>query len=351
MAEEEEKTERGTQRKREQAREKGQLVRSKDLVSASVMTGILFTLYMTGRTFMRHMSGMMSDLLGLRYGRDPFKALHLAAAETIWILVPFFGVAVLAAVASSLAQGGFLFKPLSLQFEKVNPVSGMKRLASKEGLMETGKSLFKFTLIGFVLYAVIRNVLAVLPQTLLMDLGDVLSVTVKVIARSALYGLLAFFGIAAADYFVQRWRFERSLRMTKDEIRQEFKETEGDPLIRSRIKTLQRDMARKRMMQEVPKATVVITNPTHLAVALKYEQGGKAAPKVVAKGADVIAANIRELARQHNVPLVEDKPLARALFKLKLDSVIPEELYRAVAKILAHVYTLKGSAPRPGKGA
>jgi flagellar biosynthetic protein FlhB len=150
--------------------------------------------------------------------------------------------------------------------------------------------------------------------------------------------------MAAMDYLVQMWRFERSMLMTKEELRQEHRETEGDPILKSRVKSIQREMARKRMMQEVPKATVVITNPTHLAVALTYEPGGQGAPRVVAKGAGIIAENIRELAKKHGVPLVEDKPLARALFKLKLDATIPEDLYRAVAKILAYIYKLRGAA-------
>jgi flagellar biosynthetic protein FlhB len=186
--------------------------------------------------------------------------------------------------------------------------------------------------------------LLILPQTSAMDLNQILPVSVELIAQAVLYGLGAFFVIAGVDYFVQRWRFERSIRMTKGEIRQEHRETEGDPQIRSRIRSIQKEMARRRMMQEVPKATVVITDPTHLAVALKYERGGMTAPRVIAKGAGVIAENIRELARKHGVPLVEDKPLARALYKLKLDSTIPEELYRAVAKILAYLYKLKGAA-------
>jgi flagellar biosynthetic protein FlhB len=138
--------------------------------------------------------------------------------------------------------------------------------------------------------------------------------------------------------------FERSIRMTKEEIRQEFKESEGDPLIKSRVRSLQKEMARRRMMQELPKATVVITNPTHLAVALRYTRDEMSAPKVIAKGAGFIAERIKEVAREHGIPLVEDKPLARALSKLKVGSFIPEELYRAVARILAYIYTLKGAA-------
>jgi flagellar biosynthetic protein FlhB len=146
------------------------------------------------------------------------------------------------------------------------------------------------------------------------------------------------------DYILQRWQFERSIKMSTEEIKEEAKESEGNPMIKSRIKGIQREMARRRMMQDIPKATVVITNPTHLAVALQYDGKTMAAPKVIAKGADVIAGRIREVARQHSIPIVEDKPLARLLFKLELDTVIPEELYRAVARILAYIQKMRGVA-------
>jgi len=175
-------------------------------------------------------------------------------------------------------------------------------------------------------------------------LNETLPTSMGLIAKSVLYGFGFLCLIAVVDYFVQLWRFERSIRMSKKDIRDEFKESEGDPIMRSRIRSIQRERARRRMMQEVPKATVVITNPTHLAVALKYERGGSSAPKVTAKGAGVIAENIKILARKHGVPVVEDKPVARALYKLKLDAAIPEELYRAVAKILAYIYKLRGVA-------
>ena len=347
MAEQEDKTdktERGTQKKRDEAHEKGQVVRSRDLVSLSVMSGILFMLYFTGRTFMEHISRMMGDMLGLRYGRDPFRALNTAVLETFWLLAPFFAIAVIAAILSSVAQGGIRFTPFRMNMSKVNPFAGIKKMLSLDGLMECGKSVLKFVAGGVIFYYVVKNVLTVLPQLSAMDLNETLPVSLNLITKSVLYGFGFFCLIAVADYFVQLWRFERSIRMSKKDIRDEFKESEGDPIVRSRIRSLQKERARRRMMQEVPKATVVITNPTHLAVALQYERGGLAAPKVTAKGAGIIAENIKAIARKHGVPVVEDKPVARALYKLKLDATIPEELYRAVAKILAFIYKLKGVA-------
>jgi len=344
MAEQEDRTERGTQKKRDEAREKGQIVRSRDMVALSVMTGILFMLYFTGRSLMEHMSRMMGDMLGLRYGRDPYQAMYAAGMETFWLLMPFFVIAVLTALLSSVAQGGFLVKPLKLNLEKLSPLNGMKRLFSLQGLMEFGKSLLKFVAGGLAFYFIISKAVVVIPQLTAMDLQGIMSASMKLIAQSVMYGFGFFAVIAVIDYFLQKWQFERSIRMSKKEIRDEFKESEGDPIMRSRIRSLQKERARRRMMQEVPKATVVITNPTHLAVALRYERGGTAAPRVVAKGADVIAANIRDIARKHGVPVVEDKPLARTLYKLNLNDPIPEELYRAVAKILAYIYKMKGVA-------
>jgi flagellar biosynthetic protein FlhB len=345
MAEEQQdRTEQGTQKKRDESHQKGQIVRSRDLVSLMVMTGILFMLYFSGRTVMEHLSRVMGDMLGLRYGRDPFRVLNIAATETFWMLAPFFAIAVLAAVLSSLAQGGFVFRPLTPKLEKLNPLNGLKGLLSREGLMEVGKSSLKFAAGGLMFYYVIKKIMQFLPQLSAMDLNEIQSASMNIMVQAALYGIGFFALIAVIDYFVQRWRFERSIKMSKEEIRQEFKESEGDPIMRSRIRSLQKERARRRMMQEVPNATVVITNPTHLAVALQYERDGLAAPRMVAKGAGVIAENIREMARKHGVPLVEDKPLARALYKLPLDSAIPQELYRAVAKILAYIYKLRGVA-------
>lgn len=344
MAEQEDRTERGSQKKRDEAREKGQIVRSRDLVSLSVMTGILFMLYFTGKGFMAHMSRMMGDMLGLRYGRDPFYVLNVAMAECFWILAPFFAIAVLAALLSSLAQGGFVVKPLNPNFEKISPLKGLKRLFSSEGLMDFGKNLLKFSAGVLVFYLVMKKIMVLMPQLGAMELNDILPTSVGLMAKAVLYGFGFFALIAVSDYFLQLWKFERSIRMSKQEQRDEFKDSEGDPIMRSRIRSLQKERARRRMMAEVPKATVVITNPTHLAVALQYVRGESSAPRVIAKGAGVIAANIKDVAKKHGIPVVEDKPLARALYKLKLDAPIPEQLYRAVAKILAYIYKMKGVA-------
>ena len=236
------------------------------------------------------------------------------------------------------------FKPLTLELERLSPLAGIKKLFSASAIPGAIKSFFKFVVGVIVFYVVMKKVLVVLPMTSAMDLTDIQTVAFGLSRTAITYTLSTFFVLALIDYLYERWKFERSLRMSKEEIREESRESEGDPLIKAKIKSMQREAARRRMMEAVPKATVVITNPTHIAVALLYKKDETAAPKVVAKGKGYVAETIRELARKNGVPLVEDKPLARALFKVDIDSVIPGDLFRAVAKILAYIFKLRGAA-------
>lgn len=344
MADSEERTEQATPRRRQKAREEGQVAKSRELVSMSVLGGILLVFYFGGSAFMRNISGMMAKLLSLQYGREPFTVMRLASYEMFLLLMPFFVIAVVFALASSVAQGGFLIRPLKFDLAKLNPVSGLQKMFSGSGLAELPKSIFKFVVGVVLFYYIIKKTMPELPFTMDMGIREMLAVSNKLVFKAVMYAFLTFLVIAIIDYLIERWRFERSIRMSKEEIKSEHKESEGDPLIKSRIKSIQKEMARKRMMQEVPKATVVITNPTHFAVALLYTKGETSAPKIIAKGAGLVAAKIKETAIRHGVPIMEDKPLARALFKVKLDSYIPEELYKAVAKVLAYIYKMKGAA-------
>ena len=344
MAEHEERTEQATPRRRQKAKEKGQVARSRELTSMAATGGIILMFYFSGNSFIKNISELTRKLLELQYGRNPVVAMRFAAAEMFWILMPFLGIAFTFALLAGVLQGGFLLKPLSFNTEKLNPITGFKRLFSLEGLADFPKSLLKFVLGGFIFYYIIKSFLSIFPLTSLMDIREILGVSIRLLYKAVITVFLAFLTLAVIDYLYERWRFDRSLRMTREEIKEEHKETEGDPLIKSRIKSLQKEMARKRMMQEVPKATVVITNPTHIAVALKYKKEEMTAPLVLAKGAGFIAEKIKELAKKHGIPVVEDRPLARALFKVKLGSFIPEELYKAVAKILAYIYKLRGVA-------
>lgn len=346
MAEErfEERTEQATPRKRQKAREKGQVPRSKELISMAATGGVIIAFYLTGDYFIKNLSGLMKRLLSLEYGIDPFTTMRQSSTEMLLILSPFFALSISLVLISGFSQGGFVMKPLSLELERINPLSGLKRLFSFSGMTEALKSIFKFLIGGILFYLVIKRSVLLLPSTMAMGLQESWRVSEDLILMAVLSGFLVFFTISVIDYVLERWRFERSLRMTRQEIKEEHKETEGDPLIRSRIRSIQREMARRRMMQEVPKATVVITNPTHIAVALLYKRVEMDAPKVIAKGAGLIAEKIKEIAIKHNIPVVEDKPLARSLYKLSIGSFIPEEIYKATAKVLAHIYRIRGAA-------
>jgi flagellar biosynthetic protein FlhB len=344
MPEYDERTEQATPRKRQKAKEKGQTARSREIISLAAMAGIILVFYFAGNTFIKEISALIENLLGLRYGRDPVAVMKLTAAETFKMVMPFLGLSVSLALVSGAVQGGFLVRPLSFDIERLNPVSGLKRIFSSHGLVELLKSLLKFSLGGVLFFYLVKKMIALLPFTSAMDVIQIQEVAGSLIAKSVIYAFTLFFALAAMDYLHERWSFERTLRMTKEEIREEYRETEGDPLMKARIKSLQKEIARRRMMQEVPKATVVITNPTHIAVALRYKKDEMSAPKVIGKGAGFIAEKIKETARKHGIPIVEDKPLAKALYKLKINSFIPEELYKAVAKILAYIYQLRGIA-------
>jgi flagellar biosynthetic protein FlhB len=213
-------------------------------------------------------------------------------------------------------------------------------------MVELLKNLLKIAIVGLVAYSALDGLME--ESMSLMD-TSVASVMAYMTHAAVMIGLkvgIAFLALAAADYMYQRFEYERELRMTKQEVKEELKSQEGDPLIKSRIRSIQRQIAYKRMMQDVPKADVVITNPTHLAVAIKYESSSMSAPKVVAKGADIIAQRIREIAEEHGVPMIEDKPLAQALYKtVDVGEQVPEKLFQAVAQVLAYIYRLKNMMP------
>ncbi len=337
-----ERTEKATPRRRQKAREEGRVARSRELTAMAGMGGILLIFLFFGAFFMSRMSALTGGLLSFRYGSDPLTVVRAVSLETGATVAPFLAVAFVVSLAAALLQGGIVAKPIKVDMERLNPLNGLKRLFSAEGLGNFLKSLVEFIVGGVVVYLIIDRLLPSLPQLAAIEMRHLYGVSLRFIGQAVLSAFGAFAVMAVLDYLLERWKFERSIKMTKDDLREEYKETEGDPTVKARIKSLQREMARRRMMQEVPKATVVITNPTHLAVAILYDKAGMAAPKIIAKGAGYVAEKIRTIARAHGVPVVEDKPLARALFPLALGSFIPEQLYRAVAKILAYIYKLKG---------
>jgi flagellar biosynthetic protein FlhB len=247
-------------------------------------------------------------------------------------------------VLANYVQVGILFttEPLKPSLSKINPLNGLKNMFSLKKLVELVKNLIKIILIGIYGWLVIKDNSADLLKMPYMDFMQGFILMYKVTYDMIVSVAFVLFIIAVIDYFYQRWEFEKSIRMSKQEIKEEYKQMEGDPQIKSKMRAMQRSMIRKRMLQEVPKATVIITNPTHLSIAVKYEAGMRA-PVVLAKGADYLAMRIREIAKENNIPIVENKPLAQALYKIvEIEQEIPEEYYRAVAEILSIIYKKKG---------
>lgn len=351
MAEEsfQEKTEQATPKRREESREKGQVARSTELSSVAILTAGLLALWGLGGYMMERIHGLMVGSFVSHFNAEldavtvlPY--LHgwmLAYAGIVWPLVV---ILVLAAVGVNLAQVGVLFtaEPLTPKADRISPFSGIKRIISKRGLVELAKGLFKVAIVATVVYLTMKAEVDSIPQMIGMSVAQIFDLSSDLVLTLGLRLAMLLLLLAILDYVFQRADYEKNLRMTRQEVKQELKQQEGDPLIRSRIRALQREMSQRRMMDDVGTADVVVTNPTHLAVALRYDPASMPAPLVVAKGQRLMAARIRELAREADVPLVENRPLARALFKaVKVGDQIPEELFRATAEVLAFVFQLK----------
>lgn len=349
MPDGEEKQYPATPKRREDARKKGQVARSQEFGPALTLLTLVTVLHATipssagpsligdfNQAF--HFSGQ-NGLFGYS------SAYQWEMNSLIWmtyLVGPLLLCAVVAAAVSGLGQVGFNITPEALapQWTRVDPVQGFKRLFSSRGSVELLKGIVKMSIVGVICYNVLSG--EVTEGHLFMLMRSSLPVTLGYVgALIWTIGLrvgVCLFLMAAADYAYQRHEFEKNIKMTASEIKQEMKQSEGDPQIKGKIRRLQREIAQRRMMQDVPKADVIITNPTHFAVAIKYEAGSRA-PKVVAKGQDIIAMHIRELARENHVPLVENKVLARALYKdVEIGQEIPGDLYEGVARVLAFVY-------------
>ena len=346
----EQRTEDASDRKREDTVKKGRTAQSKEVGSTIVLLAALAVLYSFGGMMRQHISDVMitsfTTATHIHLTPDTIRPLLIYYfKEVIIILGPIMLTVALAGVASSVLQNGgivFSLDPLMPNFSKVNPINGFGRFFGKAAVAELLKSLLKMFIVGYVCYLVLVSEWSKLPMLSEQGIEEIVWFISKMCVKLIFYVLLLMLTLAAADFAFQKYSFSESIKMTKQEVKDEHKDTEGNPLIKQRIRTAQYAMARKRMMSEVPKAAVVITNPTHLAIAIAYDKDKMAAPRVVAKGAGHVAAKIRELAKEHNIPIVEDKPLARLLFKtLGIGHSIPEELYRAIAEILAYVYKLK----------
>lgn len=343
-----EKTEQATPKRIDKAREDGDVPRSKELATVSVLLTMLLAIWMTGGHLARTMKTNMAS--GLTLSRDLVYEPNLLLVniadrigELIIALLPLAGLVILVAIASPVLLGGWLFssKALMPKFNKLNPLSGIKRMFSKNAAMELFKAIAKATLVGTVAYFVVSSEIEEVLTLPLQPLHDSIQQVTKLILLTMIAIASALVLIAAVDVPYQLWSYAEKLRMTKQEVRQEHKELEGSPEVKARIRRQQREMARRRMMAEIPNADVVVTNPTHYAVAIKYQSDRMRAPVVVAKGADAIALKIREIAAEHQVSVLESPKLARALFAhTELGDAIPEALYSAVAEVLAYVYQM-----------
>lgn len=261
------------------------------------------------------------------------------------VLLPFLLPIAIAGIIANVMQVGFQLntEAMALKLTKLNPVSGMKRFVSLKSLVELAKSMVKILFIGSIAYTLVKSDMQEFPALIHQEVGQILVFIARVSLKVCFFVCLAMIVLAVLDYIYQLWQHEQDLKMTKQEVKDEQKQTFGDPKVKARIRSVQLEMARRRMMEAVPEADVVITNPTHLAIALKFDAKEMTAPRVLAKGSGHIAQRIREIAVEHQIPLVEEKPLAQALYKMvEIGEYIPAELYRAVAEVLAYVYRLKG---------
>ncbi|AKH20189.1 flagellar biosynthesis protein FlhB [Sedimenticola thiotaurini] len=352
-----EKTEEPTAKRLDDAKKKGQIARSKELNTMAIT--------LIGGMALVAMSGMMGEGLSqimssnLSIPRvdmfEPMAMLRRLAAsmqDALLMLAPFFVVVVVVAVLSSIALGGMAFSAQALapKLSKMNPLKGLKRLFSLKGLIELAKAMAKFFLVGGATALVLWLTLDSFIQLSGMDLGSAMSELVNLIGWAFVLISSTLILVAAVDIPFQIWDHKRQMKMTRQEVREEMKETEGRPEVRGRIRQLQREMATRRMMEEVPKADVIVTNPTHYAVALRYNQARMNAPVVVAKGTELVAANIRRVGAENEVPVIESPSLARAIyFHTELGEPIPAGLYLAVAKLLAYVFQLRAYTPGQGR--
>ncbi len=344
-----EKTEKATPRKREEARKKGQVFRSNDLNSAFIILSVFAVIYFGFPYMLDSMQGFAKEYLAGRSVVDfnPVVA-YMILLESLYlmvkILLPILAVAVVAGLASNLLQVGFIFsvEPLGMKLERINPIEGFKRIFSKRALVELVKSILKLVLTAYIVYQVGTKYIDLFPGLMDMEVIQIVSSLLAIIFEMAMKIGLVLIILGILDYLYQRWEHEQSLKMTKHEVKEEYKQVEGHPQIKARQKQKQRELAMRRMMTEVPKADVVITNPTHFAVALSYNAEQMDAPMVVAKGQGFVALRIKELAQINGVAIVENQELARNLFYIcDLGDVIPENLYQAVAQVLAFVYRQK----------
>ncbi|KAB2954383.1 flagellar biosynthesis protein FlhB [Heliorestis acidaminivorans] len=344
-----EKTEKATPKKRQDSRKKGQVARSQEVNSAIILLVTFLTLFFLGQQTIDGIQRLTSHILGVLTGTEitPITVFSVGLDITILaslLVAPFLLVAMAAGLTASYLQVGFLFstEAIKVKWNRINPLSGFKRIFSKRALVELVKSILKVSFVGYIAYMVIMENLHTFPKMMGMDVTTALAIIANIGFDVGWRVALLLLFVAAIDLWYQRYSHEESIKMSKQEVKDEHKQAEGDPQIRSKIRQRMREAAMRRMMQELPQADVVITNPTHFAIALKYDGNSMAAPRVIAKGQDFLAQKIKEVAQTHGIPMVEDKPLAQTLYRtVEVGDQIPADLFQAVAEVFAFVFRMK----------
>jgi len=336
-----------TPRRKEEARKKGQVFKSQEVISALMLLGLVALLKFWIPAMFLRMQYLFPYVLGLS-SEWTERSVASLMLNVLWlgiqIMAPILGTAFMIALISNYIQVGFLFTGESMkpQISRLSMISGAKRMFGVKAWVELVKSLMKVLLIGYFLYASVRDRLHIYPALQQLNVGQAAVFLGEALMELAWNISLSFLGIAAFDYIYQRWEYEKNLRMSHEDLKQEYKQTEGNPELKSELKKRQRAIAMSRMMQDMKQADVVVTNPTHFAVALRYDPKVQNAPYVVAKGQDQVALRMRELAKEYDLVIMENKPLARALYaQVEIGQGIPADLYKAVAEVLAFVYRLK----------
>ncbi|WP_342561495.1 flagellar biosynthesis protein FlhB [Paenibacillus sp. FSL R7-0345] len=344
------KTEKATPKKRQDARKKGQIAKSPEVSGAVVLLSALLSLSVFGGYMKERFVTLFLDVLQNRMemevtAENVIKMFNEYGLQILLLLAPLLGITFVLALIANYAQVGFMAsgEGLTPKFSKINPIKGFKNIFSMRSFVEFLKSIFKLVVIAYLVYSTLWGEKESFASLSHVDAEGAFHFAAKLTMSLGIKIGAVLFVMAAFDYMYQRYEHEKSLKMSKQDIKDEYKKMEGDPLIKGKIRERQRRMAMQRMMQEVPKADVIITNPTHFAVALKYDGSKMEAPEIVAKGQDYVALRIRELAKEHGVMTIENKPLARALFqRAEIGDVVPQDLFQAVAEVLAYVYKLKG---------
>ena len=344
----EERTEEATEKRRREFREKGQVAQSREVNTAMLLTGLLLlwsfyapVFWSDLKAFLAFFWRMSSEFTVTALSFQ--QMLLFIMQKSAGLLWPLLLSGVVLGLLSGYLQVGFLFtgKPMQPDLKKLDPIQGMGKLISKRSFFEALKSFGKIILVGVVAYWTLMARFEEFPGLAGLELSAAVAYMADFMFLILLKCCLLLIVIAVADYLFSRWEMEKKMKMTKQEIKEEHKETEGDPQVKQKVRAIQRDMARQRMMADVPDSDVIITNPTHYAVALRYRREEMDAPVVVAKGADHVARRIREIGQEHDVPAVENPMVARSLYQVDIGSPIPEEMFKAVAEILAYVFSLK----------